>query len=323
MTRSTDQRRARQSLEVVYSVQNSLEQRLGQGASESLEKVLGDVWRRRSLQGERLNSWLRGEESAQQSASASLLADDPQKRESARVNQASTSEPGQVQVLERRELTPDLLIFKLARPPGFSFVPGASVKIELNGVSRRYSLVSAPHEPFLEFFIELIPNGRMSAKWRDVSQGDSVALQSPKAGLVPNPNARNHFLIATVTGVNPFVSMVREAVHKGETQQRFVLLHGASFASELGYSSELASIAAAHPQLLTYVPAVSRPDEIENSDWMGSQGRVGTHVEALLGEMGWTSRDSCIYACGNPDMVDDIEQTWRAQGFEVRTERYK
>jgi len=323
VNRGADQRRARQSLEVVYSVQNSLEQRLGQGASDSLEKVLGDVWRRRSLQGERLNSWLCGGQPSQQSAGASPGADNPPKRESASVDQASTGDPGQAQVLERRELAPDLLIFKLSRPAGFGFTPGASVKIELGGISRRYSLVSAPHEPFLELFIELIPNGSMSSRWRSVAQGDVVALHSPKAGLTLNANAHNHMLIATVTGVNPFVSMVREAVHKGEAQQRFVLLHGASFASELGYGSELASIAAAKPQLLTYVPAVSRPDVIENSEWKGAQGRVGTHVEALLGERGWTSRDTCLYACGNPDMVDDIERTWRARGFEVRTERYK
>lgn len=327
VTRASDQRRARHTLAQLSALHCSLEARLGSGANPGLDRVLGDILSRRAGQQERLAAWLGEGTKGGKSFRDDPVSESPDPRDDrphkARKKGKKSKALVNVRVLQRRDLTSELLTFRLSRPPEFVFSAGASVKVVLGGLSRRYSIVSAPHEPFIELFVELIPQGRMSAQWQGVKEGDELGIRSPKAGLPLAEDVRNHLMVATVTGVNPFVSMVRDAVHKGRGGQRFLLIQGASFAPELGYSDELAAVAEAYPQLLTYVPTVSRPGASENSSWAGAQGRVGEHVEAQLKLAGWGPADTCLYACGNPAMVDDIEQVWRGRGFEVRTERYK
>lgn len=227
-----------------------------------------------------------------------------------------------VEVIERREVTPDLVIFKVPRPPDFSFISGQSVKLMLDGVQRSYSIVSGPHEPFLEFFVELAAGGQMSGRLRGLTQGDLLTLGAPKGKFILDERFPNQLMIATVTGVNPFVSILRDYLHQGRRGHRFYLLQGASYQDEFGYKDELEVIATAHPDVLTYIPTVSRPDEPRNAGWTGERGRVGSIIDEYLNQLGLDNRSTAIYACGNPGMVDEVEQCYRSQGFEIKTERY-
>lgn len=42
-------------------------------------------------------------------------------------------------------------------------------------------------------------------------------------------------MVATVTGIAPFVSMLRHAIHRGERRFRFVVLQGASYLTPRGF----------------------------------------------------------------------------------------
>lgn len=228
-----------------------------------------------------------------------------------------------MEVVERREVTPDLLALKIPRPMDFSFLPGQSVKLMLDGISRSYSIVSAPHEPVLEFFVELVPGGQMSERLRRLPQGGKITLRArPKGNLTLDERFPNHLMVATVTGVNPFVSIVREYLHQGRRGHRFYILHGASYQDEFGYRDELEGMATAHPDVLTYIPTVSRPDEPRNSGWTGERGRVDAIVDKYLSQFGLDKSSAVVYACGNPGMVDEVERRYRPQGFEIKTERY-
>ena len=63
----------------------------------------------------------------------------------------------QVKVLRRDDVTPDLLKMWIEKPQGFSFKPGQYCTIGIDGIERAYSIVSAPYEPDLELFVELVP----------------------------------------------------------------------------------------------------------------------------------------------------------------------
>jgi NAD(P)H-flavin reductase len=234
---------------------------------------------------------------------------------------APGGEAGTVLALDRP--TPDLLRMRLARPAGFTYRAGQSVRLQLDGVRRRYTLVSAPHEPDLEFFIELVPGGPMSERWRALRPGDRVTVAgAAKGGIDLVAGTGRHLMIATVTGVNPFVSLLRDAVHRGRRDLACVLVHGASFADEFGYHDELTALAAARPDLLTYVPTVSRPGEPRNAGWTGAQGRADAHVDAVRARHGLTAATTAGYACGHPAMVDTVQTHLRGLGFTVRVERY-
>jgi ferredoxin-NADP reductase len=234
---------------------------------------------------------------------------------------APAGDAGTVLSLERP--TPDLLRLTLAKPPGFTHRAGQSVRLALGGVRRRYTLVSAPHEAALEFFIALVPGGPMSERWRAVRVGDRVTIAgAAKGGIDLVAGARRHLMLATVTGVNPFVSLLRDAVHRGRRDLGCILVHGASYADELGYRDELEALAAARPDLVVYVPTVSRPGEARNAGWRGAHGRAETHVDALRARHGLTPATTAGYACGHPAMVDAVERHLGGLGFAVRVERY-
>lgn len=234
---------------------------------------------------------------------------------------SSVAVPGTVLSLDT--IAEGLIRFTVAKPPGFAFQPGDSVKLELDGVRRRYSIVSAPHEPHLEFFVELVPGGRMSARFAALRVGMRLGVDGgAKAGLRLEDGARRHLMLATVTGVNPFVSILRHAVHLGRRDLSCVLVHGASHGDELGYAAELAALAARRPDLLAYVPTVSRPAEARNAGWSGATGRAETHVAALLARFRLRPGDTAAYACGNPGMIKAAQAVLGGLGYRIHTESY-
>lgn len=223
-------------------------------------------------------------------------------------------------IIERVLVTADLLRLKLARPAGLVFQPGQALRLAVGGVSRRYSLASAPDEPWLEFFIRLLPGGRMAEQLRQLQVGDRLHVDSAaKGNLVLDDSRSQHLLIATGTGISPFVSMLRH--YLPQNRGRFVLLNGASFADELAYQQELMALADRWPQF-SYIPAVSRPDDPRNAGWDGERGRVDELLPRLLQAVKLAAPATAAYVCGNPAMVDRVVGLLAAQGFSLRTERY-
>src|SRR5690349_8253968 len=85
-------------------------------------------------------------------------------------------------------------IFEPERP--VTFKPGQYATLAvLNGddlIQRAYSIVSSPHEPALEFFIELVEHGELTPRIWELSVGDTMLMRerivgaftlAPAAGL--------------------------------------------------------------------------------------------------------------------------------------------
>lgn len=228
---------------------------------------------------------------------------------------------------ERVDVTSDLLILKVDRPQGFQYRAGQHTKFGVPGTLRTYSLVSAPHESHLEFFIELLPGGRLSAMLAALEVGAPVALgDRAKGDLALDSSRRNHLMVATVTGIAPIISMLRDYFrHPGNGQHvghRFIVLSGASYADEHGYRDELDAMAAYHPESLIHVPAVSRPREPRNSGWQGATGRLDALATRAPGSYGLSPDDTAMYACGHPGMVAQVSEHFVARGYPVHTEPY-
>ena len=57
----------------------------------------------------------------------------------------------------------------------------------------------------------------------------------------------HHFLLSTVTGVAPTMSMIRQYLHQGGQGHYFYVILGASYQDELTYDRVLSQLAAQHP----------------------------------------------------------------------------
>ena len=229
----------------------------------------------------------------------------------------------QATVTKRKDLTDDLMLLWLAPEVPFSFKPGQYCTIGLERIERAYSIVSGPHEPEIELFIELVPNGPLSTKLWNIQQGDRVSIRPRAKGIfLMDQKYTNHFMVSTVTGVVPFVSIVRSYLHSGEEGHHFYILQGASYQDEFAYNEELEALASSHPDTITYVPAVSRPQEERNAGWNGATGRVNLIVEECLQEFGLSPESTLVYACGHPGMIEDVKARLIPRGFTVKEERF-
>ena len=228
-------------------------------------------------------------------------------------------------ILKRKDFTHDLWTIWLEKPEGFTFKPGQYCTIGSEGVERAYSIVSAPYEEDLELFIELVPppDGNLTPLLYNLKDGDSVTIRPRAKGLfVFDPSQPNQLFVATVTGVVPYISIIRQYLNDGETGHHFYVLMGASYHDEFAYDAELEQLAAEHPDLVTFVPTISRPDEEPNAGWTGETGRVNNVVEKYAEKWELVPEDTIVYACGHPGMIEDVKDRMIPKGYDVREERF-
>src|SRR5262245_5170167 len=182
------------------------------------------------------------------------------------------------EIVKRVDLTAEHFKIWLRCAEPFTFEPGQYCTLGVAGVERPYSIVSSPREALLELFIERIPPpvGHLTPLLHALRVGDTVTVRPRAKGVfLLRPEFRNHVMVATVTGVAPFVSMLRHWVEGAPDDRRMFVLEGASFRDEFGYDDELAALARSQPRV-KFVPTCSRPDDPRNAGWQGQVGRVNT-----------------------------------------------
>jgi len=238
-------------------------------------------------------------------------------------------------ITERVDLGPTLWTFRIRVDGDFKFNPGQYATLGVvNGGGKRwerpYSIVSAPFESEIEFFLELVPGGDLTPLLYKLQPGNDLLMRkSPKGRfLLDTQNGRNHhFLICTVTGVAPFVSYVRNLYREWKEgrftgEHKLFLLNGASRSGEFGYSKELQQFAEEVPWF-KYVPTVSRP--WEDTAWRGETGRVDDIIRKYADLWGLSSANSIAYMCGHPGMIENGIGILKRIGFEkdyLREEYY-
>lgn len=227
-------------------------------------------------------------------------------------------------LMERRDVTDDLWVIRLEPEEGpFKFKAGQYCTLGLKGIERAYSIASAPHEPWLEIFVELVPEGELTPLMHKMRIGDCMSVRPRAKGLFTmDQRVHHHFMVSTVTGVAPSISMLRSFLLEGDQGHKFYVILGASYFDELTYDEELADIAAKRPDLLEFVPTVSRPDEARNAGWQGAKGRANTIVEEYLDKFNLPQDDTMIYACGHPGMIEDVKKKVANKGWMFKEERF-
>ncbi|MEM8736333.1 MAG: ferredoxin--NADP reductase, partial [Planctomycetota bacterium] len=179
---------------------------------------------------------------------------------------------------------------------------------------RPYS-VASPHEPVLDFFIVLVEDGRLTPHLWKMDEGSTIDVSTRAAGsftLKHCPDASTLWLIATGTGLAPYIAMLRRE-EAWSRYERICVVHGVRFANDLAYQPEMAEYKSAHGERFEYVPVVSREDTPESLE-----GRITTCIEngSLEERAGIPfTADSCVMMCGNPDMLNEVEDLLGNRGI--------
>jgi ferredoxin--NADP+ reductase len=223
----------------------------------------------------------------------------------------------------RRDISSDLWIVRIRPEEPVSFTPGqyATVGLPHGGrlLERPYSVASAPDDPELEFFLELVPGGHLTPHLYDVPAGGQVHVRKVAKGRFlfdARSGHPDHFMIATVTGAAPFLSMLRDFVRRHRAREpvpyRIALLHAASISRELGYCEELSGYARECPWF-HYIPTVSRV--WLDPTWRGESGRVEDVARKHMELLGFSPGETTAYACGNPNMIENVKGVLQRAGF--------
>jgi ferredoxin/flavodoxin---NADP+ reductase len=200
------------------------------------------------------------------------------------------------------------------------FEAGQFVKIalEINGevTGRPYSLVNPPDSRPLEFFYIEVPNGPLTSRLVRLEPGDEIMVAQRAHGFMvidEIPQARHLWLMATGTGVGPFLSIL--TTDKPWLRfERVVLVYAVRTLSELSYQERISQILAKHPGQFVFIPFLSR----ETSDFALSgripQAIVDGRLETRAG-MEVSAENGHIMLCGNPDMVKDVTGVLMERGL--------
>jgi len=227
-------------------------------------------------------------------------------------------------LIGRTDITEDLMVVKI-RPDGasFDFKPGQYCTLGKDGIERAYSIASAPHEGYLELFIELVPDGALTPKLWNLKLGDSVSVRPRAKGIFTmNSKVHNHVMIGTVTGIVPYISILRSYVHDNRQGHTFYVFLGASYQDELTYDKELQLLSEQYPESIYFIPTVSRPEEERNSEWTGVKGRVNAIYESYIDKLDLPKEDTFIYTCGHPGMIEDVKSKAIPKGWNFIEERF-
>lgn len=229
-------------------------------------------------------------------------------------------------ILEIRHWSTRLFSFTVTRAPGFRFESGQFVMIGLMEGERRilraYSLASAAHDEALGFYSIRVPDGPLTSRLARVRPGDPLLVGAKPTGTLVLRDlrpGRRLFLLATGTGVAPFVGLLRDP----ELYERFdevILVRGGRAASDLAYGAAMLDAAREHPDLgplvraqVTDYPALTREPHPH-------AGRITTLLEAdaVTRDLGLPRLDAAhdrVMVCGSLRMVADTAAILEARGF--------
>ena len=226
---------------------------------------------------------------------------------------------------KKEQLTEDLWKMWLKPEEKFDFKPGQYCTIGSGGIERAYSIASSPDEDQIELFIELVPppDGNLTPLLNELNVGDTVTMRLRAKGIfVLKPEFKNHVMVGTVTGVAPYVSMMRKHLKESESSDKnFIILEGASYLDEFGYDEELMLLDKSNNNV-TFEASVSRPDEERNDSWTGYKGRVNNILLDRLDEWGLNPSETIVYACGHPGMIEDVKEKLENTDYTFLEERF-
>ena len=222
-------------------------------------------------------------------------------------------------VIENRHWTDTLFSLRVEGAPlGFQAGQFVRIALDIEGqrVARPFSFVNPPQDPVLEFYGVIVPEGPLSPRLAKLRSGDALYVATNPAGflvLSEVPDAATLWLVATGTGIAPFLSLLRTEA----PWQRFkniVVVHAVRYARELAYRKLVEQTKA------RYVSFVSRE---------AAPGSLAGRIPAAIADgrleraagVALTPETSHVMLCGNPQRLKDAAAALALRGMRKHRRR--
>ena len=209
---------------------------------------------------------------------------------------------GTERVLSVHHWNDSLFSFKTSRDPGLRFENGHFVMIGLETegrpLLRAYSIASANHDEFLEFFSIKVQDGPLTSRLQYLQPGDEILVgRKPTGTLIMDPETYERF-------------------------EKVVLVHGVRQISELAYADRIRDelpqdeyIGDMIRDKLIYYPTVTREP-------FRNRGRLTDLINSgkLFDDTGLPPLAPAVdraMICGSPAMLQDTRELLDARGFQI------
>lgn len=232
----------------------------------------------------------------------------------------------EARVLTVHHWTDRLFSFTTTRDPSLRFSNGhftmIGLRVNEKPLLRAYSIASANYEEHLEFLSIKVEDGPLTSRLQHIQVGDSIVVgRKPTGTLVTDyllPGKRL-YLLATGTGLAPFMSIVRDP-STYEKFEQVILVHGVRTVDELAYHDLLLQALPSHEFLgeivssqLRYYPTVTR-EQFRNT------GRIPDLLESgkLCNDLSLPQlnvAEDRVMICGSPGMLRDLKVMLEHKGF--------
>ncbi|MBK3747077.1 ferredoxin--NADP reductase [Stutzerimonas balearica] len=235
-------------------------------------------------------------------------------------------------LLEVQTLTSNLFTLRTTRDPGFRFTAGQFARLGVRKPSgcivwRAYSMVSAPHDEFLDFFSIVVPDGEFTSELSRLSVGDELLVEKQAFGFLTLdrfPDGRDLWLLATGTGIAPFLSILQD-FEAWQRFERIVLVYSVRQQRELAYQQLIADLPRREyleglGDKLTYLPVVTR-EQVPGA----LHGRITQLIETgeleRAAGLALSPEHSRIMLCGNPQMIEDTRAVLKTRDLQLALTR--
>jgi len=204
---------------------------------------------------------------------------------------------------------------RTSRPSTFRFTAGEFVMIGCreDGIKRAYSITSGPGDDYLEFLSIKVPNGPLTSELSRYEPGDSLYMNERTTGTLTLANIElggNLWLLATGTGVAPFISILND----GYTYEQFDQIN-------LVWSVRKSKDLSAYSKMLEALPINFIPVVTQDNSWTGLNKRITTMLTAGVVIPELDANKNKVMICGSMDFNTDIKAILSDWGWQEGNKR--
>ncbi|VAW90755.1 Ferredoxin--NADP(+) reductase [hydrothermal vent metagenome] len=228
-------------------------------------------------------------------------------------------------VIEKKQWCVDLYSLKIKTTP-LQFKAGQFVNIglQVDGkvLARPYSLINSPDDSVLEIHFNSVKNGKLSPLLTSLAIGDNVQVSDRASGFLTLnevPKVDFLWLLATGTGIGPFLSMLKTP-ELWQDFKKIILCYSVKSFEKLVYRTDFDTFQSQHQNQFCFVPFITR-EKIDNT----IHSRITTSLENGMLEkqvnLKLTSDSNHIMLCGNSNMIADVTALLENRGMSRHTRR--
>lgn len=197
-----------------------------------------------------------------------------------------------------------------------------SLEIDGQRIQRPYSFINAPNQNTSEFYIATIEHGKLTPYLQQLRSGDQIQITHQSTGyftLNEVPDCETLWMIATGTGIAPYLSMLQQKTDLARFKQ-IVLIHAVRYRQDLCYLPLMQQLQRFYQGKLSIQTVISRESYPNSLYGRVPQLIANGQLERTIG-IPISAEQSHIMLCGNPAMVNDTISELKQRGLSKHLRR--